>query len=95
MVKLKKWNSAEYIQTEEDIALYLQACIDETEYDTAYQARLFIESDKATKTNVNHAPNSGHALLHLLSSESFACAPKSNSQHLEQTVLANRNAWHD
>lgn len=31
MVKLKKWDSAEYIQTEEDIALYLQACIDETD----------------------------------------------------------------
>ena len=94
-MKLKKWDSAEYMQTEEDVAMYLQACIDEAEYDTVYQARVIIESDKATKTNVNHAPNSGHALLHLLSSESFACAPKSNSQHLEQTVLANRNAWHD
>lgn len=82
-MKLKKWDSAEYMQTEEDIALYLQACIDEAKDDTP------------TNTSVKHAPNGGNALLHLLSSESYACAPKSNSQHLEQTVLANRNAWHD
>lgn len=86
-MKLKKWDSAEYMQTEEDAAMYLQACIDEAEYDTAYQARAIKESDKATKKNVHHAPNSDNALLHLLSSESFARAPKSNNQQLEQTIL--------
>lgn len=86
-MKLKKWDSAEYMQTEEDAAMYLQACIDEAEYDTTYQARVIIESDKTTNTSVKHAPNSGNALLHLLSSEGFARAPKSNSQQLEQTIL--------
>lgn len=76
-MKLKKWDSAEYMQTEEDIALYLQACIDEAEDDTP------------TNTSVNHALNSGNSLLHLLSSESFSRAPKSNSQQLDQTVLDN------
>lgn len=28
-IKLRKWDSVEHLKTEEDMALYLQACIDE------------------------------------------------------------------
>jgi probable addiction module antidote protein len=36
---LKKWDTAEHLQTEEDIALYLQACIDEAGDDAAFIAK--------------------------------------------------------
>lgn len=38
-MELKKWDSAEHLQTEEDIALYLQACIDEAGDDAAFIAK--------------------------------------------------------
>jgi len=28
-IKLRQWNSAEHLKTEEDIALYLEACMEE------------------------------------------------------------------
>ncbi len=34
--KLRKWDSAEYLQTEEDIARYFQACIEEANGDAAF-----------------------------------------------------------
>ena len=30
-IKLKKWDSAEHLKTEEDIALYWEACLEEAE----------------------------------------------------------------
>ncbi len=37
--KLRKWDSAEYLQTEEDIALYLEACMEEAGDDSAFIAK--------------------------------------------------------
>lgn len=37
-IKLRKWDSAEHLQTEEDMALYLQACMDEAGDDAAFIA---------------------------------------------------------
>lgn len=59
------------------------------------KAYVTILSDKVSNTAENHAANSGKSLLDLLSSESFSNTPKGNSQHLDQTILANRNAWND
>lgn len=39
MVKLKKWDTVEHLQTEEDIALYLEACIEEAGDDAAFIAK--------------------------------------------------------
>lgn len=39
MLKLKKWDTAEHLQTEEDIALYLEACIEEAGDDAAFIAK--------------------------------------------------------
>lgn len=36
---LKRWDSAEYLKTEEDIALYLQACFEEAGDDAAFIAK--------------------------------------------------------
>lgn len=36
---LKRWDSAEHLKTEEDIALYLQACFDEAGGDAAFIAK--------------------------------------------------------
>ena len=33
---LKKWDSAEHLKTEEDMALYLEACLDEAGDDAAF-----------------------------------------------------------
>lgn len=39
MVKLKKWDTVEHLQTGEDIALYLEACIEEAGDDAAFIAK--------------------------------------------------------
>ena len=36
ITKLKKWDSAEHLKTEEDMALYLEACLDEAGDDAAF-----------------------------------------------------------
>ena len=35
-VKTTRWDSAEYLKTEEDIQLYLEACLEEAGDDTAF-----------------------------------------------------------
>ena len=35
-IKLKKWDSAEHLKTEEDIALYWEACLEEADDDPAF-----------------------------------------------------------
>ncbi len=37
--QFKKWDAAEHLRTEEDILLYLEACIDENGSDPAYIAK--------------------------------------------------------
>jgi len=39
MKNLKKWDSAAYLKTEEDIALYLEACLEEAGNDAAFIAK--------------------------------------------------------
>jgi len=38
-VKLRKWDSAEYLKTEEDMVMYLQACLEEAGDDAAFIAK--------------------------------------------------------
>ena len=38
-IKLRKWDSAERLKTEEDMQAYLQACIDESNGDAAFIAK--------------------------------------------------------
>ncbi len=38
-IKLRKWDSAEYLKTDEDMVLYLEACLDEAGYDAAFIAK--------------------------------------------------------
>lgn len=38
-VKLRKWDSAEHLETEEDMALYLEACLEEAGDDAAFIAK--------------------------------------------------------
>lgn len=38
-IKLKKWDSSEHLQSEEDIANYLQACFDEAGDNPAFIAK--------------------------------------------------------
>ena len=38
-IKLRKWDSAEYLQTEEDMVLYLEACMEEAGDDAAFIAK--------------------------------------------------------
>ena len=38
-IKLSKWDSAEYLKTDEDMVLYLQACMDEAGDDAAFIAK--------------------------------------------------------
>lgn len=35
-IKLRKWDSAEHLKTEEDIALYFEACLEEAGEDPAF-----------------------------------------------------------
>ncbi len=38
-IKLRKWNSAEHLKTDEDMQAYLQACIEESNNDAAFIAK--------------------------------------------------------
>ncbi|MFA6012550.1 MAG: addiction module antidote protein [Desulfobacteraceae bacterium] len=38
-LKLRKWDSAEYLKTEEDMILYLEACMEETNGDAVFIAK--------------------------------------------------------
>lgn len=38
-VKLRKWDSAEHLKTDEDMALYLEACFEEADDDAAFIAK--------------------------------------------------------
>ena len=38
-LKLKRWDSAEHLKTEDDIALYLDACFEEAGDDAAFVAK--------------------------------------------------------
>jgi probable addiction module antidote protein len=38
-LKLRKWDSAEYLKTEEDMALYFEACLEEAGDDAAFIAK--------------------------------------------------------
>lgn len=38
-IKLKKWDSAEHLETEEDMAFYLEACLEEGGNDAAFIAK--------------------------------------------------------
>ena len=38
-IKLRKWDSAEHLKTEEDMQASLQACIDESNGDAAFIAK--------------------------------------------------------
>jgi probable addiction module antidote protein len=38
-IKLKKWDSAEHLETKEDVALYLEACLVEAGDDAAFVAK--------------------------------------------------------
>jgi len=37
-IKLRKWDTVEYLKTEEDMAMYLQACMEEAGDDAAFIA---------------------------------------------------------
>lgn len=39
VVKLKKWDSAEHLKTDEDMALYFEACLEEAGSDAAFIAK--------------------------------------------------------
>ena len=38
-IKLRKWDSADHLKTDEDMALYLEACIEEAGDDAAFIAK--------------------------------------------------------
>lgn len=38
-IKLKKWDSAEHLKSDEDMALYLEACLEEAGGDAAFIAK--------------------------------------------------------
>jgi probable addiction module antidote protein len=38
-IKLSRWDSAKYLQSEEDVAMYFEACLDEAGDDAAFIAK--------------------------------------------------------
>ena len=49
-IKLRKWDSAEHLKTEEDMQAYLQACIEESNGDAAFIAKALGNIAKAKGT---------------------------------------------
>jgi probable addiction module antidote protein len=46
-IKLRKWDSAEHLKTEDDMQAYLQACIEESNGDAAFIAKVLGNIAKA------------------------------------------------
>ena len=49
-LKVRKWDSAEHLKTEEDIELYFEVCLQEAGDDAAFLAKALEMTKKATKT---------------------------------------------
>ena len=47
VVKTTIWDSAEYLETDEDVRLYLAACLEEAEHDPAIAAYAFRVVERA------------------------------------------------
>lgn len=45
--KLRKWDSAEHLKTEEDMALYFEACLQEAGDDAAFLAKALFNIARA------------------------------------------------
>jgi len=65
MVKVSQWDSAEYLQTEEDIAQYFKACVDEAGDDAAFIAKALGNIAKARgMTQLSKQTNMGRESLY-------------------------------
>lgn len=51
-VNTTRWNSAEYLKTEEDIQLYLEACLEEAGDDPAFRAHVLDVVVRAKDMNI-------------------------------------------
>jgi probable addiction module antidote protein len=49
--KLRKWNSAEHLKTDEDMAAYLEACFAEASDDSAFISKALETITKANRMN--------------------------------------------
>lgn len=56
-VNTTRWDSAEYLKTEEDIQLYLEACLEEAGYDPVFIAHALDVIDRAKNMNQLRVPN--------------------------------------
>ena len=58
-IELHKWDSAAYLQTEEDRALYLEACMEEAGDDTAFMAKALANIARASDTPIGKSSPAG------------------------------------
>lgn len=66
-IKLSSWDSAEHLQAEEDIALYLKACFEEAGNDAAFIAKALGTIAKArSMTQLAKDTGMGRESLHSL-----------------------------
>ena len=69
--KLSKWDSAEHLKTDEDMAAYLEACLEEAGDDAAFIAKALgnIMDTTASLTSPRHAGLERESLYKALSGE--------------------------
>ena len=58
-IELHKWDSAAYLQTEEDKALYLEACMEEAGDDAAFVAKALANIGRASDTSISKSSPTG------------------------------------
>ncbi|MBI5891452.1 MAG: putative addiction module antidote protein [Nitrosomonadales bacterium] len=80
-IKLKKWDSAEHLKTDEDMVQYLEACLEEAGDDAAFIAKALgnIARAKGMTQLANETGLGRESLYKALSGEgnpSFATIPK-------------------
>jgi probable addiction module antidote protein len=64
-IKLRKWDSAEHLKTEDDMALYLEACLDEGGNDAAFIAKALGNIARAKgMTELSHETGLGRESLY-------------------------------
>jgi len=70
-LKLNKWDSAQHLHTKEDMAIYLAACIEEAEDDTAFivQSLAVLARAQSLNQSANETMHNHESLIHSLSND--------------------------
>ena len=91
-LKLRRWDSAEHLKTEEDMVMYLQACMEEAGDDAAFiaKARSSLPQDGPLALRKRHSAGRG---LHLPSGNARLGNPDRQAPTSHNRAIIQRRGW--